>query len=153
MYTPEASRALRAYLRAVAFAEPVQLELLRRHGVTLAELRALRRLRDLGPVPISRFADELGIARSTATGLTDRFEGRGLLAREASRDDRRVVLIRVTPAGGRALEDWSLVEESVVGQRIAALSPEQQRRFADIVEAVVGEPIPTPRRRQPGERR
>jgi len=153
VYTPEASRALRAYLRAVAFAEPVQLELLRRHGVTLAELRALRRLRDLGPVPISRFADELGIARSTATGLTDRFEGRGLLAREASRDDRRVVLIRVTPAGGRALEDWSLVEESVVGQRIAALSPEQQRRFADIVEAVVGEPIPTPRRRQPGERR
>jgi len=153
VYTPEASRALRAYLRAVAFAEPVQLELLRRHGVTLAELRALRRLRDLGPVPISRFADELGIARSTATGLADRFEGRGLLAREASRDDRRVVLIRVTPAGGRALEDWSLVEESVVGQRIAALSPEQQRRFADIVEAVVGEPIPTPRRRQPGERR
>jgi DNA-binding MarR family transcriptional regulator len=142
MLTPDALRALRAYLRAVIFAEPVQLELLRRHGIVLADLRSLRVLRDLGRVPISRFADARGISRSTATGLVDRLETRGLVAREASSDDRRVVSIGLTPRGRQALEDRALYEESELGQRIAALSPAQQRAFADVVEQIIGESIP-----------
>jgi DNA-binding MarR family transcriptional regulator len=143
MLTPEAARALRAYLRAVIFAEPIQLALLRRHGITLADLRSVRVLRDLGRVPISRFADALGISRSTATGLVDRLESRGLVAREASSDDRRVISIGLTPRGRQALEDRALYEDSDLGRRIAALSPAQQQAFADIVEQVTGEPIPT----------
>jgi DNA-binding MarR family transcriptional regulator len=142
MLTPDALRALRAYLRAVIFAESVQLALLRRHGIALADLRSLRVLRDLGRVPISRFADALGISRSTATGLVDRLETRGLVAREASSDDRRVVSIGLTPRGRQALEDRALYEESELGQRIAALSPAQQRAFADVVEQIIGESIP-----------
>jgi DNA-binding MarR family transcriptional regulator len=146
MSTADARRALRAYLRAVIFAEPLQLELLRRHGITLADLRSLRILRDLGRVPISSYADALGISRSTATGLVDRFEARGLVTREASSDDRRVISIGVTPRGRDALEDWALYEESDLGQRIAALAPTEQRAFVDLVERLTGEPIadPTP---------
>ncbi|MCA1724382.1 MAG: hypothetical protein LC748_09095 [Thermomicrobia bacterium] len=47
-------RALIAYVRAVILAEPLQLAILEKHGVRLAGLRALRVLRDLGTVPISR---------------------------------------------------------------------------------------------------
>ena len=128
------------------FAEPIQLELLRRHGITLADLRSLRILRDLGRVPISCFADALGISRSTATGLVDRFESRGLVTREAGSDDRRVISIGLTPRGQEALEDWGLYEDSDLGRRIAALSPEEQRAFIGLVERLTGEPIadPTP---------
>jgi DNA-binding MarR family transcriptional regulator len=142
MLTPDARRALRAYLRAVIFAEPIQLELLRRHGITLADLRSLRVLRDLGRVPISRYADALGISRSTATGLVDRFEARGLVTREAGSDDRRIVSIGLTARGQDALEDRALYEESDLGHRIAALSPAQQRAFADLLETLTGAPIP-----------
>ena len=69
--------ALRAYLRAVIFAEPLQMSLLAHYGIRLPELQALRRLSDMGSVPISQFADALGISRSTATGLVDRLEARG----------------------------------------------------------------------------
>jgi DNA-binding MarR family transcriptional regulator len=146
MSTSDARRALRAYLRAVIFAEPIQLELLRRHGITLADLRSLRILRDLGRVPISSFADARGISRSTATGLVDRFEARGLAAREAGSDDRRVISIGLTPRGQEALEDWALYEDSDLGRRIAALSAEEQRAFIELVERLTGEPIadPTP---------
>jgi len=138
MVASEFRRALRAYVRAVIFAEPVQLELLRRHGITFADLRALRILRDLGRVPISHYADALGISRSTATGLVDRFEERGLLAREASTTDRRVTYVAITVRGRHALEDRALFDDSTVGQRIAALTPEQQRQFADLIEVITG---------------
>ncbi len=72
---------MRAYLRAVIFAEPVQLALLAKYGIRLFDLRALRLVRDLGPLSISSWAQELGIARSTATGLVDRLEQRGLIRR------------------------------------------------------------------------
>lgn len=142
MLTPTAHRALRAYLRAVAFAEPVTLALLNKHGITLAELRAVRILRDLGQVPISRFADALGISRSTATGLVDRLEERGLVAREPGTHDRRVVLISTTPRGRQALDNRALLDESILAQRIAALTPEKQRQFADIVGLITGEAVP-----------
>ena len=135
----DADRALRAYLRAVIFVEPVQMALLQKYGVRLADLRALRLLRDLGTVPISRFAEELGISRSTATGLIDRLEERGLVQRSASRIDRRVINIAVTERGRTALEDREVFQESLPGRRIAALPLDQQQQLALLLERLVGD--------------
>jgi DNA-binding MarR family transcriptional regulator len=142
MMTIDARRALRAYLRAVIFAEPIQQALSQKYGITLADLRSLRILRDLGRAPISRFAEEVGIGRSTATGLVDRLEDRELVVRGPSSTDRRVVLIEITPRGRAALEDRALVEDNIIGEQIAALSAAQQRQFADLVGALTGQPVP-----------
>lgn len=141
MITADARRALRAWLRLVRIAEPVQLSLLERYGVTFSELHALRILRDLGQVPISRYAEALDISRSTATGVLDRFEQRGLARREASLTDRRVILIAITERGRQALEHLTVFEESEPGARIAALPVGQQRQLVAIAEALTGEPI------------
>lgn len=135
----EGDRALRAYLRAVAFAEPLQLAVQEKYGVRLAGLRALRILRDLGTVPISRFAEALGIPRSTATGVVDRLEERGLVERAFDPVDRRMINIRITARGLAALEDRALIERSAIGARIRALAPEQQRQLADLLEAIIGD--------------
>ncbi|HET7034702.1 MAG TPA: MarR family transcriptional regulator [Thermomicrobiaceae bacterium] len=132
-------RALRAYLRAVILAEPVQLALLQRHGVRLFDLRALRILLDLGEVPTSRLAEVLEIPRSTATGLIDRLEERRFIKRVASRTDRRVILIRVTEQGRLALENREILEESLAGRAIAALPPDQQEALAVLLERLIAE--------------
>lgn len=144
MLTTDARRALLAWLRLVRVAEPVQLALLQRYGVTFSELHALRILRDLGQVPISRYAEALGISRSTATGLLDRFEQRGLAAREASLTDRRVILIAISVHGREALEQLTVFEESEAGQRVARLTVAQQHQLVAIAEALTGEPVPDP---------
>ncbi len=133
-WNQDSERALRAYLRAVIFAEPLQFALIDKYGVRLADLKALRVLRDLGEVPISVLADALGLSRSAATGLADRLERRGLLYRRPFPEDRRVTRVGVTELGVIATEDRDLYRHSVVGQRIAALSPEDQRRLADVLE-------------------
>lgn len=142
----DADRALIAYVRAVILAEPLQLAILEKYGVRLAGLRALRVLRDLGTVPISRFAEAVDIPRSTATGVVDRLVERAVIERVSDAVDRRMINIRVTPRGLAALEDRALLDESVVGKRIRALASEEQRLLADLLEHVVGDgtkPAPT----------
>lgn len=146
----EADRALIAYVRAVILAEPLQLAIMEKYGVRLAGLRALRVLRDLGTVPISRFAEAVDIPRSTATGVVDRLVERGVIERVSDTVDRRMINIRVTPRGLAALEDRALVDESIIGKRIRALSSEEQRLLADLLERVVGDgTATTPAAREP----
>lgn len=163
---PAADRALRAYLRAVILAEPVQMTLLQQCGLRLFDLRALRRLLDLGPQPISRLADELEIPRSTATGLVDRLEERGFVARLASAIDRRVILVQVTERGRHALDNRELFHQSLAGRAIAALPADEQLQLAELLERLAEtaraehrrapEPDPEPeyaRNTQPGSAR
>ncbi len=57
---------------------------------------------------MNELAALLGCDNSNVTGLIDRLEGRGLVARQPSSEDRRVKHVVLTPAGrrtrGRMLE-------------------------------------------------
>ena len=131
-----ALRVLRAYMRAVALAEPLQRELARRHRIAVADLFALRRLRELGESPTTRFGDRCGLSPSATTDLVDRLEGAGLVSRHPHPTDRRVTLVRVTAAGDQALGDTALFRESSVMDRIRRLSRSDRERLAALLEQV-----------------
>lgn len=139
-----ADRARRACYLAVIMAEPVQIALQEKYGVRLADVRTLRTLRDLGCVPISQFAAAFGISRSTATGVIDRFEERGLVERVTSATDRRSTLVRLTARGLAALEDRAIYREGPLSHRIEQLSEAQQGQLADLLELLIG-PDESPR--------
>jgi DNA-binding MarR family transcriptional regulator len=52
---------------------------------------------------IKELANQLCLEHHTVVELADRLAKKGLLARESSGSDKRVVLLRVTPAGQRVL--------------------------------------------------
>lgn len=134
-------RALRAMMRAVAMAEPLQRELARRHGVSVGDLIALARLRDLDEATTTQFGTACGLRRSATTDLVDRLESAGFLGRYAHPTDRRARIVRVTDAGRDALAGTELVRESAVAERLARLSPEEQETLAALLERLV-EPAP-----------
>jgi len=146
-------RVIRAYFRAVALAEPLQRELAARHGISLDSLFAVRVLARLGESPISQYGDELGVPRSTITNVVDRLERAGLAERSAGPTDRRVTLVRLTPAGQKAVDDTDFVRESDLAARLRALEPAAQEALAELLERVVAgssqslsgdaQPIPT----------
>jgi DNA-binding MarR family transcriptional regulator len=137
---PTGRRVLLAYLRAVALAEPVQRELAARHGISLADLYAVRVLARQGEVPISRYGDELGVPRSTITNLVDRLERAGLVERLPSPTDRRITLVRLAPAGQKAVEGAVVLRDSEVAARLLALEPAAQAMLAELLERVVAGP-------------
>jgi DNA-binding MarR family transcriptional regulator len=91
----------------------------------------------MGPSPISKYGDELGVPRSTITNLVDRLERVGLVERLPSPTDRRVTLVQLAPAGRKAVEETSPFKESEVGRRLLALDPAGQAALADLLERVV----------------
>lgn len=137
---PTQRRVLRAYLRAVALAEPLQRELAARHGVSLGDLHAVRVLARIGEVSMSSYGSELGVPRSTITNLVDRLERAGLVERASSAKDRRVTLVRLATAGRRAVADTDVLLRSQVAARLLDLEPEAQVRLAELLERVVASP-------------
>jgi DNA-binding MarR family transcriptional regulator len=137
---PRGRRVLRAYLRAVALAEPLQRQLAARHGISLGDLHAVRVLARQGEVPISGFGAEIGVPRSTVTNLVDRLERAGLVERRPSATDRRVTLVALTRAGREAVLDTQLIRRSRVAAQLLALEPGAQVLLAELLEQVISGP-------------
>ena len=75
---------------------------LRELGLTPAEVNALARLRPGAAVPVADLVAATGQRPSTLTGVIDRLERRGLLARAVNARDRRSFVLELTPAGEAA---------------------------------------------------
>lgn len=96
-----------ALLRRVAGELTSLLEAsLHEHGLSEGRLRILAWLLDMGePVAHSQLAEATGVTKGTVTGLINGLEGDGLVRRTPARDDRRVSLVELTPAGARVMKE------------------------------------------------
>lgn len=72
-------------------------------GVSPQQYRILK-LIGLGGERSARLAEKLAVARPTLTATADSLVAAGLACREAEPGDRRVVRLRLTPAGQAAIE-------------------------------------------------
>lgn len=68
-------------------------------GVTVAEWVVLRRLFDLGGVPPSQLAADLGMTRGAISKLIDRLLDKKLVSRTAGGGDKRFQSVALTAAG------------------------------------------------------
>lgn len=85
-----------------------------RLGLSMAQLHILYTLQRSGPMTMSGLAEALNVSLSNATGLIDRIEERGLVGRARVPEDRRIVMIRVTPEGERMLEAIDALSEDLL---------------------------------------
>ena len=103
---PETLAARDAYLNVVRVHEMLAAEfaeLFREHGITQPQFNVLRILRGAGKAGATcrTIGDELLNRVPDVTRLIDRMESAGLVVRERSDTDRRVVRVRLTPKGRR----------------------------------------------------
>jgi MarR family transcriptional regulator, organic hydroperoxide resistance regulator len=100
--------------------------------LTPVQGHALRLLDPEQPIAMSALADALFCHASNVTGIVDRLETRGLVERQAGREDRRVKTLALTEAGKR-------VRSQVVElmrrppPEIAELSASDQRALRDVL--------------------
>ena len=69
-----------------------------RMGVSSSDLECLDIIAMRGPITAGELARASGFTTGAITGLIDRLERAGLARREPDREDRRKVMLRVTPA-------------------------------------------------------
>lgn len=133
----EVRTILRTYLDAVALAEPLHEQLWESHGVTIPEVRALRRLRSFGPLATGRLADEVGLTATATTRLVDKLERQGFVVREQSHQDRRSFLIRLLDKGEDLVAETSLLDRSNLRRVVEAMSPEDRTAVLDGLRVLV----------------
>ena len=108
----------------------------RDHGLEPGWHDVLSTLRRSGPPYRLRASDFTGALMLTSSGTTkrlDKLENAGLIAREPDPQDRRGVLITLTPAGLERIDRLTgahLANERVI---LGALSEAEQRRLADLL--------------------
>jgi MarR family transcriptional regulator, lower aerobic nicotinate degradation pathway regulator len=90
------------------------------HDLSIVQVRLLGILRDRSTT-INQLAKFLQLDKSSVTGLVDRAQERGLVARTASSLDRRSVQVTITAAG-----------QELVGQAVAAFEAEIADLVADL---------------------
>ncbi len=92
-----------------------------RGSLSLTHLHVLTTLETAGSLPMSHLADALDVSVASATGIVSRMEERGLVERRHSDEDRRVVLVHLTPAGSAvfvAMDDQRRAHMSTVLDRL-----------------------------------
>ena len=135
----EAVGPISALIPAVARAHPTLAgSLLRAVGPYPGPALLLMLLWAQEPRSPGELARELHVEPPTAVKAVARLEEAGFLQRERSAEDRRVVLVSLTPAG-RALREpveqiWAELERRTVGD----LSAADRRRLTELLAAVAG---------------
>ncbi|MBF8290959.1 MAG: MarR family transcriptional regulator [Chloroflexi bacterium] len=109
-------------------------------GVSMTHLHVLWMLQHHGDLAMSRLSDLLDVSVSSATGIIDRMEERGLVERGRVPDDRRVVLVHLADGGRRALQEIEALRQDRLTAILGHLAPGQlvclAQAFADIRRAI-----------------
>lgn len=92
------------------------------HGLTSAQWGPLMRLRKAGPSTVADLARWLQLDAGAMTRLLDRLETKGLCKRVRSTEDRRVVVVELTPDGEAAIAEVPAVLAEVMNAHLAGFS-------------------------------
>lgn len=110
--------------------------------LTLAQLRVLGILRGRR-VRMTELAAYLQLQTSSLSGLVERAEGRGLVARERSALDGRAVEVFLTPHGVRVAGQVSRRGRELVGLVTGGLTARETRQLRALLEKTLRSRDPT----------
>jgi MarR family transcriptional regulator, lower aerobic nicotinate degradation pathway regulator len=106
------------------------------HDLSMIQTRLLGVLRDRAP-SMNELAKLLLLDKSSITGLVDRAERRGLVARVPSTTDRRAILVSLSAKGRSLVSEVSTGFESDVVKMLACLSASDRKALSELVSKVV----------------
>jgi DNA-binding MarR family transcriptional regulator len=136
MSDPESVRMVDAVVQLSFEVQGVLGRLAATLDLSITQLRLLAILRDRDPGMLE-LARQLGLGKSSVSGLIDRAERRGLVTRIAAPADGRGVLVTLTAAGRQLTEQ---VEGRAIDELLALLASvpaDERERFTRLAAGVV----------------
>jgi DNA-binding MarR family transcriptional regulator len=147
---PEVDQILEAILYLYTESRRITKELARSVLLTGPQLTVLKMLEGVGDLSLSELSDRIRAQNSTVTGIIDRMEREGLVARARSTEDRRVVKIKLTDKGSRIAREVSIEPMEVLRDSLGSLSGPEMRELLKIltkiarrVQAIVRRQVPS----------
>ena len=109
---------------------------LQRGDVSFAQYFLLGFLELKGALTMTEIAKKMGHTTAAATGLVDRLEKAGHVERGHAKNDRRKILVKITPSGEGIVSE---VRDDMIAnllKMMAHLEPDEQRMWVTIYEKI-----------------
>ncbi len=130
----EAEIAARLRLSATRLARRLRQE--SASGLSPSQFSALAVIHNRGPITLGELAELERVAPPTITKVVAKLEEDGFVERRADPTDKRVSLVQVTTAGGLLHDETKRRRTTWLTGRLRELSPEDQARLADALDAL-----------------
>ncbi len=132
-----ASRAIRQLEVVGGQAEELVATVARRYGLSHAALNALAVIEGAGgPIPTGEISARMHITTGTMTSVLDTLERNGYIKRIADPNDRRRVLVDITPDAQGVLDKMLPEVQHVVAGAMANIDSDALRTLLDALAAV-----------------
>lgn len=135
--SPEMKSDVDEVLEAIVYlyteSRRITKELARRADLTGPQLTVVKILEQIGDLSLSELSERIRAQNSTVTGIIDRMEREGLVARERSKEDRRVVYIRLTSKGRKLAEEIPVEPMEIFRGALESLTPSETRELVKIL--------------------
>ena len=108
-------------------------EVSHQYGITGPQLWVLKTVFKNGGLPLGELSQKMYLHPSTITGVVDRLEKKGYVSRDRDQEDRRVVMVQLTPKGKRLVKR---APNPVQGKMIHGLRQLRKEKLDFIHESV-----------------
>lgn len=107
-------------------------------GLTHVQIMLLKFLLDKESVTVSNVADFMGVTMAAASSLLDRLEKGGLITRDRSETDRRVVYAGLTPQGREVIEKFAARRRKKLQLLVARMGREGALNYLEAQKLMLG---------------
>ncbi|MGB3554958.1 MAG: MarR family transcriptional regulator [Jannaschia sp.] len=105
-------------------------------GLTAQQFAVLVKISDTGGTSQNALGRQTAMDQSTINGVVQRLIRRGLVRRDRSATDRRMILLDLTEAGHALLFRMLPVAREITRQTLAPLSEREQARLLDLLRRI-----------------
>lgn len=129
-------RIIEAILYLYSEGRRVTKDVARRYGLTGPQITAVKLLEGFGDLSLSELSERMSAKNSTITGVVDRMERDGLVSRERSDKDRRVILIKLTEEGRRIAREVPVASMEIFANALRSLSREERNQLRQLLRTL-----------------
>jgi len=142
-------RILNAIRQIIRAADIDSRKLASDHQITAPQLMALMVVVEKGSISATGIAKRIHLSPSTLVGILDRLESKGLIQRDRSADDRRLVWVTATDEGRALATRTPFPLQYALDKALTQLAVRERSQTAACMERLVtlmgaGEVEPTP---------
>jgi DNA-binding MarR family transcriptional regulator len=132
----DVDQVLEAIIYLYTESRRITKELAKRADLTGPQLTVVKLLETVGDLSLSELSEKIRAQNSTVTGIIDRMEREGLVTRERSKEDRRVVHIRLTPKGQELARGIPVEPMEIFKGALESLTAQEMRDLMRIMTKV-----------------
>jgi DNA-binding MarR family transcriptional regulator len=104
--------------------------------LSVSQLHVIRLVRKRGALVMSELAELLGVSPPSASTMVDRLVDKGVLSREHSTEDRRKVVVRISPESAKNIKSVETSILQLFEDLVQKLGPETTLQWCRVLKHV-----------------